>query len=379
MARSINYPHGDIERVAQSTQARSEAVRENARTMRGISLPASALGPLGEGTVGASNSVISTMSDRGNATATRLQGQATNLSQNSAAMRDVDEEHAGVFRSMFATLNGPDRKAAEELFNQNYYRYGDEIRRKPGRTGDDVPSIEEKDGVFRLAESQPSIRESYHGDPVPGDPSTLSPGDREEADLLAGLRPDNLTNLAEANSTVKDGPQADSRWQPPLDEHDRAGFQHMASEFVGEPLGEAAARHAMSDLAPEGSQVEPVTGLGGGAGHFDQIYRVRHPDGSTSLVVMEAKGPSATLGSSRGADGQLYRQGHVEYFKTIVGKMEGGNPTEASVAGELKQALAEHRVDYFVVQARVEQTDGAWRYGGYERRQFDLGYPPKLS
>lgn len=382
MARSINYPHETIEQVAQSTQARSETVRENARTMRGTSLHGSALGPLGEGTVATSNSVISAASDRVDSTATELQGHARNLSGNSAAMRAVDQEHAGNFRSLFETLNGSDRTASNELFNKYYYRYGNEIRRKPDRPdfqGEDVPSIEENGDGFQLKENQLPIRGTYRGEPVDGDRATLPESEREPADLLAQLRPGNLTNLAEANATVDNGPQPGSVWNPPLDRYDRAGFQHVASEFVGEPLGEVAARHAMSDLAPEGSQVEAVTGLGGGAGRFDQVYRVHHQDGSTSYAILEAKGPSATLGEARGLDGQMYKQGHVEYVNAIVNKMEGGNPADASLAAELKQGLQNHQVDYFVAQARVEQVGGAWRYGGYERRQFDLGYPPTLS
>lgn len=100
VARSVNYPHATIEHVARSTQARSESVRENARTMRGIGLPSSALGPLAEGTVGRSNSTISAMSDGIDANATRLQEHATTLNQNSAAMGEVDQRYAGVFRSM---------------------------------------------------------------------------------------------------------------------------------------------------------------------------------------------------------------------------------------------------------------------------------------
>jgi hypothetical protein len=94
------------------------------------------------------------------------------------------------------------------------------------------------------------------------------------------------------------------------------------------------------------------------------------------MVVVEAKGPSADLGSSKieapGGQKISVGQGRRDYFEHITGAMESrgellGNG-EKELAEKLNKALQDGKVEYVVVKPVVK--DGA--YDGYSLKYFNL-------
>jgi hypothetical protein len=95
--------------------------------------------------------------------------------------------------------------------------------------------------------------------------------------------------------------------------------------------------------------------------------------GETRLVVVEAKGPNAELGTRKGADGQNYQQGHPRYVESVIENMaKNGTPTEKALAQRLSDALDDGELDYNVVKARVNGSGDAAEYAGYAQKHFDL-------
>jgi hypothetical protein len=202
----------------------------------------------------------------------------------------------------------------------------------------------------------------------------------------------------------KDGTLTDE-----LSEERRAAHQERTD--LGEELGERAATDAVHDkyppekfdLKPLPDPPDPDAALKPGAGRFDQIYEVHNKEtGQTSIVLDEAKGPNADLGT-RAGDGGQYEQGHPRYVDSVVENMRmHGTPAERKLAGEI-QAAKYHtlaadpkppgaQLEYLVAKARVH-SEGAVDvdgnrvdipgsdppkqqkrpiYGGYNLKQFDL-------
>ncbi|WIY05801.1 hypothetical protein QRX60_18880 [Amycolatopsis mongoliensis] len=187
---------------------------------------------------------------------------------------------------------------------------------------------------------------------------------------------------------------------------------HRDRTDLGEELGEHAARDAIADKFPSPPheiKELPDPELHGdntrvgdkpGSGRFDQIYEVTGPDGKPKIVVVEAKGPNAGLGTRQGPAGdQLrYEQGHPKYVESIIQNMErNGTEAEQNLAEDLRRAMKKGNLDYYVAKARVRdefELDPAGNkvpdpdnpgghkkrpvYGGYNLKHFDLSdRPPK--
>ncbi|WP_328448916.1 hypothetical protein [Amycolatopsis sp. NBC_00438] len=180
---------------------------------------------------------------------------------------------------------------------------------------------------------------------------------------------------------------------------------HRDRTNLGEDLGEHAGRDAVADrFPPPDYEVKELpdpdlhgdnTRLGDkpGSGRFDQIYQVTGPDGQPRLVVVEAKGPNAGLGTRQGADGNgRFEQGHPKYVDSIIKNMAAnGTEAEKNLAEDLIRAQRKGTLDYYVAKARVrDEVDldpsgakvpdpanpGQYKkhpvYGGYNLKQFDL-------
>jgi hypothetical protein len=183
---------------------------------------------------------------------------------------------------------------------------------------------------------------------------------------------------------------------------------HRDRTDLGEELGEHAARDAIADQFPSPPhEIKELpdpdihgdnTRLGSkpGSGRFDQIYEVTGPDGKSRIVVVEAKGPNAGLGTRQGAGNLRYEQGHPEYVNSIIENMRtNGTEAEQNLAEDLARAKRKGNLDYYVAKARVRDeldTSGSPVpdadnpappkkrpvYGGYNLKQFDLAErPPK--
>lgn len=185
---------------------------------------------------------------------------------------------------------------------------------------------------------------------------------------------------------------------------------HRDRTNLGEDLGEHAASDAVRDRFPSPPHeitelpdparhgVDTRVGEKPGSGRFDQIYEVKGPEG-TRIVVVEAKGPNAGLGTREGAHGLRYEQGHPEYVNSIVENMKNhGTPAERKLALDLERQMGKNKLDYYVAKARVRDefdlddlghkipVEGGKPneykkhpvYGGYNLKQFDLTpRPPK--
>jgi hypothetical protein len=295
-----------------------------------------------------------------------------------------------------------------------------------------LPVVERgSDGLYRLKEQRETIRAVLRlgSDGTPWEyrhgRSGMDPEALVAADYLSHARASNLKNLREARQSVREGPLPDSRFgsADPVGLDDRSGHNYLATLW-GELLGEHAGVHAASThLRPRfpGHDIERLlVGELGGPGTFDDIYRVRGPDGSVGIIVLETKSPDAALGGRNVGD-LRYEQGHLEYLKSVIGEMRkkgrfGGVPDE------LEDALGAGRLGYFSVRAlatqsgglphtemtatklaelwrkadeaadaaleqhhtaeeaarihremRIEAVHGAVAYGGYQIMQFDLG------
>ncbi|WP_372663485.1 hypothetical protein [Amycolatopsis kentuckyensis] len=187
---------------------------------------------------------------------------------------------------------------------------------------------------------------------------------------------------------------------------------HRDRTNLGEDLGEHAARDAVADQFPSPPhQIKELpdpeihgdnTRVGDkpGSGRFDQIYEVTGPDGKPKIVVVEAKGPNAGLGTRQGPAGdQLrYEQGHPKYVESIIQNMErNGTEAEQNLAEDMRRAMKKGNLDYYVAKARVRdefeldpagakvpdpENPGEFKkrpvYGGYNLKHFDLAdRPPK--
>ncbi len=156
------------------------------------------------------------------------------------------------------------------------------------------------------------------------------------------------------------------------DEKQAHAKPHEDMSKAGEELGERTAEHhAVQEHFPDAQKVD-LPDLGYGQRQFDQVYEM--PDGR--MVVVEAKGPSADLGSSKieGPNGQKIPvgQGRRDYFEHITDAMTArgellGNG-EKELAEKLNNALANGKVEYVVVKPVMK--DGA--YDGYSLKYFNL-------
>jgi hypothetical protein len=147
------------------------------------------------------------------------------------------------------------------------------------------------------------------------------------------------------------------------------------SEQLGELAGESHIRAKYGDNAVP---IWPPAGKGStsGSGEFDQVWRVKNPDGTEKYVVVEAKGGSSSLGTRR-VEGRPAEQGSPEYFMEIVNVMsKAKNPQSREVAGELSDAVRDGKVDYLEVRARINPQGQAT---DIRSNEFDLSSEARIG
>ncbi|MGC5249682.1 hypothetical protein ACPXB3_22490, partial [Gordonia sp. DT219] len=117
------------------------------------------------------------------------------------------------------------------------------------------------------------------------------------------------------------------------------------------------------------------------SGAADGVVRVSPREGVTNkegitepiIVVMEAKGPHATLGHRKGVgrnSARHYQQGRREYLESVLAAMgERGDATQLGLALTIKDAMKFGSLRYELVQARVDKNGS---YSGYRHREFDI-------
>ncbi|WP_406692392.1 hypothetical protein REH65_11345 [Saccharopolyspora sp. ID03-671] len=150
---------------------------------------------------------------------------------------------------------------------------------------------------------------------------------------------------------------------------------------IGEQFGEVAARDSLvhdHGCAPETIRVFH------GSGVFDVVGET--PDGR--IVIIEAKGPNAELGSRIDLDGNRSQQGTRPYAESILDNMsKTADPDDIDLVGRIQTQLElddvrrddpdfEPSVIYEEVKPKVEKRSEGGEttesYGGYNRRNFDL-------
>lgn len=177
---------------------------------------------------------------------------------------------------------------------------------------------------------------------------------------------DNTTEARKAHEEAKIGhKEAEARLASEKSEHKAP---HHAMTKIGERLGEQTAeQHAVPEHFPNAEKVA-LPDLGYGQRQFDLIYKTA--DGG--YLVIEAKAPSAELGSSTLHNGKKVQQGRLDYFESVLEEMKARgrrlNNGERELALKLEAALEDGRVEYVLVKAKAEGE----RYTGYELKYFDL-------
>ncbi|WP_285693324.1 ADP-ribosyltransferase [Actinomadura sp. NBRC 104412] len=275
------------------------------------------------------------------------------------------------------------RLKRETLDWSNYYlREGQAIRRTttPDADGHVHPPLAwnaERGGWDPLPD-RPVVRAQYV-EPQPVSQSA-TPERRAELQGLIDQRSEAIERAREAAENYKN----DS--SPENFEERRQAFEEQTG--LGEDLGENAARDAFADLLRDRygdrevqvEQLFPRPDADGEpartarSGEFDQVYRVTDPEtGEVRHYVIEAKGPSAQLGSRIGEGGFSYQQGHPAYVDSLLDAMEQRGGDDADLAYALRDALDDGQLEYHYARAKVGiDDDGNPYYAGYERRQFDL-------
>ncbi|MFF2629575.1 toxin glutamine deamidase domain-containing protein, partial [Kitasatospora griseola] len=223
-------------------------------------------------------------------------------------------------------------------------------------------------------DAPPPAAEDYHHDREVLREAAV-PADRERARKIedaitkreAALAADRVAE--EKLKEAKDAHEADKNDDDAKKEYERLKEAHKEPHHkmgkAGEELGDQVAEfHAVPENFPDATRVDDRKD---GNNRFDQIWE--RPDGS--FVVVEAKAPTASLGDRRGPDGRQVMQGHPDYFRAILGEMTKRgleDPAEFALMGRLRKAAKAGKVDYVLVQARVESS----QYDGYRMKHFDI-------
>ncbi|MGX4734966.1 toxin glutamine deamidase domain-containing protein [Kitasatospora griseola] len=223
-------------------------------------------------------------------------------------------------------------------------------------------------------DAPPPAAEDYHHDREVLREAAV-PADRERAQKIedaitkreAALAADRVAE--EKLKEAKDAHEADKNDDDAKKEYERLKEAHKDPHHkmgkAGEELGDQVAEfHAVPENFPDATRVDDRKD---GNNRFDQIWE--RPDGS--FVVVEAKAPTASLGDRRALDGRQVMQGHPDYFKAILGEMAKRGKkdiVELELMTRLRAAMEDGKVDYVMVQARV---DGG-QYDGYRMKHFNI-------
>jgi hypothetical protein len=139
-------------------------------------------------------------------------------------------------------------------------------------------------------------------------------------------------------------------------------------------LGERAGDAFVAREFPGAEKLYPPAGAGSRSGDFDAVWKAKDPHtGQDVLVVIEAKGGEAKLGSRDIGGGVRAEQGSAQYFDSIVQQMKKSG---ASAADELEMARLTDSVRYFETRAEIGTKGGADVLKDIKVGEFDLK-PPK--
>ena len=280
------------------------------------------------------------------------------------------------------------RKRATLDWDNYYLREGQAVRRttKPDADGNVLPPLrwDAKAGQWEALPPDTPVQRARYVDDGPVRSSVPPERSRELQDLI-NERSEAIDRAQEAAENYKKDKSPENK------ETRREAFEEQTR--YGEQLGEEAANDAFRDILQERfgprddlqiEQLFPRPTPDGEApqtarsGEFDQVYKVHDPvTGQDHYFIVEAKGPSAQLGSRKGEDGFQYQQGRPEYVESIFDAMQNRGGADARLARELRAAFEDRQLEYHYARARVDLDDnGDPYYAGYERRQFDIYSKP---
>jgi hypothetical protein len=282
------------------------------------------------------------------------------------------------------TRNPPalmEEKLKDKDFRDKYYdgpnsngEYSRKNANQVDANGDDVPKlVENPKGSGNFEASSDAYTPARFREDLPEVKHDATPEQKAAAQDIISRREASLerTNTAEGNYQREIAGDRDAS-QPTVDERRAA---HDERTKVGEELGEHAAADAVRDTyPPKDYDVTPVHDPNvSGSGRFDQVYEVHNREtGETRLVIVEAKGPNADLGTRR-YDGENYQQGHPKYVQSVIDNMrDNGTDVEKELAKRLEKAMGKGQLDFNVVKAKVSGSGDAAEYGGYSQKHFDL-------
>lgn len=194
--------------------------------------------------------------------------------------------------------------------------------------------------------------------------------DDVSAKRRAGMELTTAEKNFEANSSASNA-DALSKAQANYDRTVGQGVSNNSK--LGEALGEEAARRHLL-LQEEFTGAREITDLPetpNGSKRFDQLWRTKEG----TLLVVEAKGPNATLDWRRGNGeldrGTMVKQGTLEYARTIVADMESRaltSPLDAKYAAEIRSAIENKTLQYVLVKA----TENPGKYAGAKLKYFKI-------
>lgn len=282
------------------------------------------------------------------------------------------------------TRNPPaliEEKLKDKDYRDKYFdgpdQNGDYSRKNANQVdanGDDVPKlVENPKGSGNFEPSSDAYTPAKFRDDMPEVRHDATPEQRSAAQDIIDRREASLDRTRTAEDAyqkeIAGGRDAN---QDTIDE--RRAAHHERTE-VGEELGEHAAADAVRDsFPPERFDVTPLHDPDvKGSGRFDQVYEVHNKEtGETRLVIVEAKGPNADLGTRR-HEGENYQQGHPEYVTSVIENMrDNGTAAEKALARRLQDAQLDELLDFQVVKAKVNGSGPTAEYGGYSQKHFDL-------
>lgn len=347
--------------------------------------------PPSGGGAGAGNALPDDVGRAGDDTATpgsqADQGSGAADDGQPAARERTPEEQKKVIEEQIKKANDPD----QTWFDRNYRSDG---HRKSIKTldenGDELPILaKDSDGSWIAKNSLPS---------KPGATSTLDPkspftrdsvpdGEMPHLDEAAANRA--VSNaLTNAERAFKENPSAENLadLNKKQDAFDTLMPGRPNNSSIAEALGEQATMRHVIPKAFHGAQWIDLPKTPNGANMFDQLYRL--DDGT--LVIAEAKAPKASPIWRKGAgpaQGWMVQQGTRPYIETILFQMEkakslvardsAGNPvldasgkpvTNGAIAGQIRRALIDEKLQYVMVKA----AENPGTYAGARLEHFKI-------
>ncbi|MEV0123582.1 hypothetical protein AB0I16_18970 [Streptomyces sp. NPDC050703] len=284
-------------------------------------------------------------------------GGPNNGEPTAAETRKIQEEHA------WKANNDP-------AWRKKYY---DEIGRRlrSRRKVDGVTLAElalDAQGKFVLKHDLPDGPSETRFGAKPLDRGTAPDGTLPALDEAAKHR-ELSRELLNAERSVKKDPSALNK--ATLDKAQSAftaefGSLHNNTK-IAERLGTLAARlHVIAKVFPDARRIIDLPQTANGAHMFDDVYELGN-DGSR--LIVEHKAPGADLdwrlgradpdpsnphaGDDGAAQGMRVKQGTVPYIRTILAEMTRRGGRDAVIAGDLRRALKQGKLQYVLVQANA--------------------------